>query len=79
MQDRDAERDEPNDRRMKVRVRAVRRLLMNAVLLVEETDLRLDELGVVTVRAQLLEAAAKLTLAADGLTNPGLLEEEDKR
>lgn len=81
MQDRDADRvDEGRPvRGPGFPVRAVRRLLLDAVLLVEETDLRLKELSVVTLRGQLLEAAAKLRLAADGLTAPGLLPEEDKR
>lgn len=77
MQDRDAERDE-KPRRPKVPVRAVRRLLLDAVLLVEEADLRLDELDVITLRGQLLDAASKLTLAANGLTNPNLLAEDGK-
>lgn len=77
MQDRDAERDE-KPRRPRFPVRAVRRLLLDAVLLVEESDLRLDELDVVTLRGQLLDAASKLTLAANGLTNPSLLAEDGK-
>lgn len=77
MQDRDAERDR-RARGPRVPVRAVRRLLLDAVLLVEEADLRLEELGVVTLRERLLEAAAKLTLAANGVTNPGLLGEDER-
>lgn len=76
--DRDAERDRQERRRPEVRVRAVRRLLLDAVLLVEEADLRLEELGVVTLREQLLQAAGKLSLAANGLTNPELLEKDDR-
>lgn len=76
MHDRDA--DGRTVRGPPVPVRAVRRLMLDAVLLVEEADLRLTELGVVTLRGQLLEAAAKLTLAANGLTNPSTLEGSDR-
>lgn len=78
MHDRDAEQ-EPGPERPRVRVRAVRRLLLDAVLTIEEADLRLEELGVVTLRERLLTAAGKLTRAADGLTRPDLLDDEDLR
>lgn len=57
-------------------VRGVRRLLLSAVLRIEETDLRLRDVGVPHLRDQLLKAAAELTRAADGMTNPELLTEE---
>lgn len=75
--DRDAERDR-GEVGPRVPVRAVRRLLLDAVLLIEEADLRLEELGVVTLRERLLTAAGKLVQAADGLTN-GTLKNEDGR
>lgn len=77
--DREAEWCDAHEGRVAVPERAVRRLLADAVLLVEEADLRLPRLGVVTLRGQLLEAAAKLTLAANALTNPALLSDEGKR
>ena len=79
VQDRDAEQVGQHEGRLRVPMRAVRRLLLDAVLIVEEADLRLEELGVVTLRGQLLEAASKLTLAANAMTNPGLLPDEGKR
>lgn len=78
MQDQDAERERGPCEGPRVPIRAVRRLLLDAVLLVEETDLRLEELGVVTLRGQLLEAASKLTLAANGVTNPSILPEDGR-
>lgn len=59
-------------------VRGVRRLLLSAVLRVEETDLRLREAGVPHLREQLLKAAGELVRAADGLTNPELLSEGER-
>lgn len=59
-------------------VRTVRRLILDAVLVVEEADLRLTELAVPRLREELLRAATLLTRAADGLTDPAHLPRDDE-
>lgn len=58
-------------------IRGIRRLLLSAVLRTEEADLRLGEVSVVRLREQLLLAAAELTRAAEGLTHPAALNNEE--
>ncbi len=61
-------------------VAAIRRLLLDAVLLTEKADLVLTEANAVALRDDLLVAALKLTTAANHLTMPHLYPlPEDKR
>jgi len=60
---------------------ALRRLLLDAVLLIEKVDLTLAEGNANWLRDELLQAAHKVTTAANALTRPELypLTDEDKR